>query len=136
MFYLFIYLFSDNTDYAPKFQQIIEVAELEHQKLILKESHDSTPSTESGFINIKDGVKACFKNHLNKDSSSTCQMESKSNVTVPVFIQPSSKLINGKSSETNSSVPCYILNNVSTDKTEVKNINMCKCVLIFLKVSA
>lgn len=116
------------------------MAELEHQKLNLKESHDSTSSTESGFINVKDSIKTCFQNiQLNKDTNptsikNTYQLESKSNVTAPVFIQPSLKLVNGKSSATNPTVPCYVLNNISTDKTEVKNINMCKLFYIYIYI--
>lgn len=103
----------------------------------MKDSHDSTSSTESECTNIKDSIKTSFQNlQLNKDITSTsikntCQLESKSNVTAPVFMQPSLKLVNGKNSATNPTVPCYILNTISTDKSEVKNTNICKLLLLY-----
>lgn len=115
-----------------KFQHIVDVAELEHRKLSLKDSPASQTQSKVDInerhkpkklqskifqANDEDGMKV---------SKNTFSAESKSKIKVPVLIQPNVKVLNLKKQAASPILPCYLLRNTSTEKSELNYTNVCK----------
>lgn len=108
------------------------MAEIEHQKLNLKEPHHSAPPFDSALANEKENIKTSFENlKLNIEStklpSNTVPVENNSKVKLPLLIkQNNMKFFNLRKPVANPAVPYYIINSLPGEKTDVKCTSACK----------
>lgn len=110
------------------FQDICAVAEIEHQKLSLTESHNSAPPFNNLLCDQTENSKTDFKN-LNLNTADTKinsdLNEIKPQAKVVTALKPNLKVINLPKSTPN--VPCILVNNVPVDKGNFKySTSTCK----------